>query len=193
MDLTDRELFALLKQQDENALAALYDRYGALAYSIAYRVLESKEAAEEVVQDVFMSVWNNPSTWNPSKGKLISWLATVTRNRAIDRLRKDQRRTDTTQGTSLEDLPSLSAHRDRVGDPLWADGLLLRELMNRLPDEQQQMIEYAYFKGLTHRAISEATQIPLGTVKTRLRSGLQKLRQLWAIEDDMPASEQDET
>ncbi len=185
---------AQLERKDDQALAALYDRYGVAVYSMAYRVLGTKESAEEVAQDVFLYVWKHPSMWDPQRGKLISWLLTVTRNRAIDRLRKE-RRGGEALSTPLDELPYLTAQQDeRMGGTNWANGRLMQQLINELPGEQATLIELAFFKGMTHSEIAGATKIPLGTVKTRLRSGLKRLRGLWMQETDaVKESGQDET
>lgn len=172
----DVELVERLKQRDETALSTLYDRYATPTYSVAYRVLGNHEAAEEIVQDLFLFFWNRPSAWDPSKGRLINWLLAVVRNRSIDRLRRDRLPLETNE-TPLDDLTHYLAAPS--AEPRWEDRQVLRDLMRRLPEEQMVLIELAFFKGMTHSGIAAKLQLPLGTVKTRLRTGIQRLRVLW--------------
>lgn len=173
-DHGDRELMQRLVRHDQAALAELYDRYANLIYSMAVRVLGSPTLAEETTQDVFMEVWNRPTAWDASRGRLSSWLLTVTRYTAIDRLRREKRSPDV-----AEFAPDESAPSDLARDPMWEDGQALRGLLARLPTEQAQVIELAFFYGLTHSEMAESLGLALGTVKTRVRLGLQKLRELW--------------
>jgi RNA polymerase sigma-70 factor (ECF subfamily) len=174
----DTHLLQRVGQQDQDALLLLYQRYGNLVYSLAMRVLREPGLAEEVTQDVFLKVWRHPERWNPALGHFTSWLLTITRNAAIDRLRTEKRKPDfsSSAGETLENTPVATSD---ANDPLWFDGQLLRRLMSNLPTEQRQVIELAYFLGFTHSELAEHLGLPLGTVKTRLRIGLQKLRALW--------------
>jgi RNA polymerase sigma-70 factor, ECF subfamily len=174
----DQELVERVAQQDQAALTALYQRYGTLVYSLAYRVLNNAHLAEEVTQDTFMKVWRGSTRWDSERGRFSSWLLTIARYTAIDRLRQEQRHT-TANATSLDDAPPVSTDIGRPDDPLLQDGQLLRQLMQQLPEEQSQVIKMAFFMGLTHRELAEKLNLPLGTVKTRVRLGLQKLRKLW--------------
>lgn len=172
---SDAELITRLSRRDQAALAALYERYANLVYSLALRVVQDGRLAEEVTQDVFMEVWNRPERWDAQKGRFSSWLLTVTRYTAIDRLRGERGR--------AEDMPyedTLSHQPD--ADPLsaWAEAEALRPLLAQLPPEQRHMIDLAFFQGLTHSQIAERTGLPLGTVKTRLRTALTHLREWWS-------------
>jgi RNA polymerase sigma-70 factor, ECF subfamily len=175
---SDAELMHLVQSQDQNALMALYQRYGNLVYSQALYVLRASSLAEEVTQDVFLKMWHQAERWDPSRGQLSSWLLTVSRHAAIDRLRKEQRRPGL-DAASLESVAYTLQDRGTIDDPLWHDGQLLRRLIGQLPVEQQQVIDLAYYQGLTHSELSQHLDLPLGTVKTRLRLGLSKLRALW--------------
>lgn len=174
----DSDLMELIVAQDQEALLLLYQRYGSPVYSLALRILRDPGQAEEVTQDTFLKVWQRSSQWDPNKGQLSSWLLTIARYTAIDRLRKERRIT-TQAVTSLEETVDPPATQGLVGDRLWQDGQLLRELMTQLPSEQAQVIELAFFLGLTHSELAEHLGWPLGTVKTRLRLGLHRLRTLW--------------
>lgn len=170
----DIELIQRIHQREEAALLALYQRYGSLVYGLALRVLQNPTPAEEVTQDIFLKIWQRPERWNPAAGHFHSWLLTITRNAAIDRLRRE--RHNWTQ--TLEPLEHLGAG-EPDGEINWYDGQLLATLLMELPSEQRQLIELAFFQGYTHSELAENLALPLGTVKTRLRSGLQKLRALW--------------
>ncbi len=173
---TDAELLTQIGQHSQPALLVLYQRYGNLVYSLALQTLRQPVLAEEVTQDVFLKLWQQPGRWDPALGQLSSWLLAITRNASIDRLRREARHqaTDigvvTDAGTEPSATPDLGA---------WADGQLLRDLMRQLPPEQRELIELAFYRGYTHSELSEGLGVPLGTVKTRLRAGMQKLRALW--------------
>lgn len=180
---TDSEIMRRIRRQDQQALSELYTRYGGPVYSIAMRVLRNPSHSEEVTQDIFLRVWEKGEQWDPEKGKLSSWLLTMARHAAIDRLRKETRRPDISDAP-LEDMPEIVSRIARVDTPQWQNGQLLREMLGELPDEQSQVIDMAFFSGFTHSQISEQLDLPLGTVKTRVRLGLQKLRSLWQEASD---------
>jgi RNA polymerase sigma-70 factor (ECF subfamily) len=177
---SDEELMAAVVQRDPRALEALYDRYGAVVYSLARRILGDAHRAEDVVQDIFLRLWDRPQLYVASRGQLLTWLLTLARNRAIDHLRaqgRQQRFLRSPAGAQLE-------AQDPAEQASWAleRQQVLAALAN-LPPEQREAIELAYFRGLTHREIAEATGLPLGTVKTRIRLAMQKLRSLLLQEE----------
>ena len=176
----DASLMRRLVAQDQTALSELYERYGRLVYSFSLRVLQNSTLAEEATQDTFLKVWNQPQSWNPELGKLVSWLLTITRYTAIDRLRREKRVAPATT-FSLDDRVFDMGERTEDTEPDWLDGELLRSLMQRLPPEQRELLELAYFQGMTHTELAKALQLPLGTVKTRLRIGLQRLKGFWRL------------
>lgn len=168
---------ALLKRiadGDEAALSALFHHFGSKVYGMAYTVLKNTALAQEVAQDTFMHIWKNPAAWDASKGQFSSWLLTVTRYSAIDRLRREVRRTG--QDVELRDEIATDENDDSLIHRLESDDAI-RSLAH-LPDEQRRVIELAYFQGMKHSEIAEFLHTPLGTVKTRLRLGLHKLRDL---------------
>ncbi|MGQ9888670.1 MAG: sigma-70 family RNA polymerase sigma factor [Aggregatilineales bacterium] len=175
---TDIDLMRRVRSGDQQALAALYDRYGGPVYSVALFVLRNRPQAEEVTQSVFLRVWQRAEHWDPARGQLISWLLALARYTAIDTLRREQRRPAPLE-TPLDDMARLAAQPNPIDDPLWHDGQALRQLLSRLPPEQSQAIHLAFFNGMTHSEIAAALGLPLGTVKTRLRLGLNKLREWW--------------
>jgi RNA polymerase sigma-70 factor (ECF subfamily) len=170
----DLRLIQRIQLRDQRALLELYQAYGSGVYGLALRVLQNQGLAEEVTQDIFLKVWQQPERWNPALGQFSSWLLTITRNAAIDRLRKERH----TYARQVEHIETISEGRSG-DDSLWYDGQVLASLLTQLPPEQRQLIELAFFQGYTHSELSEGLRLPLGTVKTRLRSGLQKLRTLW--------------
>jgi RNA polymerase sigma-70 factor, ECF subfamily len=151
-------------------MAALYDRYSSLVYSVALRVLGDTGVAEDVLQEVFMQLWRNPGLFDASRGNLAPWLAVITRNRAIDSLRKRRPETD------LEDVV-VSVEPDMAGDAQRGRAMeKVRGALGNMPLAQRSALEMAYFEGLTHTEIAAKTGEPLGTVKTRIRAGLLALR-----------------
>jgi len=170
----DGEMAAQLKRGDATAIESLYDRYGRLAYGLALRILNDRQAAEDVVQDAFVGVWRNAGSFDRSRGSLRNWLLAVVHNRAIDRLRGTAR---TRQETQLETIERTAA----VPDPWEAVALDLErkqivEAFRQLPEAQRLTLELAYFRGYTHTEIARHLNLPLGTVKGRMRMGLEKMR-----------------
>ena len=173
---TDSVLLSQIADRSQHAMLALYRRYGGLVYSLALQTLRRPTLAEEVTQDVFLKLWQQPERWNPALGQLSSWLLTITRNAAIDRLRREARHQASDWPEPVEAEPTATLTPDVAA---WADGQLLRDLLQQLPPEQRELIELAFYRGYTHSELAEGLSIPLGTVKTRLRTGMQKLRGLW--------------
>ena len=171
----DDELIAAVVRGDPQALVALYDRHGRLAFALAYRILGDAGTAEEAVQDAFLLVWRRAASFDAARGGgARAWLLTIVRNRAIDarRRRSGQHR----QAFGLESVEETPAGPDVWGEvALGLDRDRVRSAIDALPEEQRRTIDLAYFEGLTHREIAERTGTPLGTVKGRLRLGLQRL------------------
>lgn len=173
-DLRAASLIEQVAQGNSDALVALYDEYGRLAFSLAYRILEDATAAEEVVQDAFERVWNNAADFDTSRGKVRTWLMSIVHHRAIDVVRSRQRRRE----TPLDNAPVDRQHSQpdvSVAVLQTLTGEEVRRAAAQLPEEQQHAIGWAYFGGLTQHEISERTGIPLGTVKSRIRLGLRHL------------------
>jgi len=171
----DTEIMKRIAVQDSQALQMLYQHYGKGVYSLAYRILQNSTLAEEVTQDTFLKIWQHNDHWDPEKGKLSNWLLRITQFTAIDRLRREQRQ-PALHPTSIEDSDEMLNISSGIQ---WQEGTVLRGLITQLPQEQASLIELAFFQGLTHSEIAATTHIPLGTVKTRLRTGLQRLQELW--------------
>lgn len=175
--------------RDQQALMLLYNAYSTAVYSIAYRVLQEATAAEEVTQDTFLKAWNQAERWDPARGKLKSWLLAIAHYSAIDRLRRE-RRQPALADDPIEESESLMGSAETVtGGTALHDRALMGQMLNLLPEEQARLIRMAFFHGLSHSEIAEVTRIPLGTIKTRLRVGMQRLRVLWLEGDGEPPHE----
>jgi RNA polymerase sigma-70 factor, ECF subfamily len=174
---TDDQLLAALAQRDLNALEELYDRYSKVAYSLAYRIVGDRGNAEDVVQDAFLSVWRQAGTYKRDRGAARTWLMSIVHHRSIDRLRSGASSSNT---MPYDELPESSEETTKpsIWQLAWNNvrGDMIRRALERLPVEQKKSIELAYFSGYTQAEIAELMGVPLGTVKGRMRIGLQKLR-----------------
>jgi RNA polymerase sigma-70 factor (ECF subfamily) len=179
-DLSDAELIELVANGEARALEVLYDRYSRVVYSFALRIVGDSQLAEEILQEVFFRVWQQGSGFQSNRGSLITWLLSITHNLAIDEVRKRNRRP---QKADSEDpelvLSGMADESTDIEQEVWLSGVrtAIVEALDRVPKEQRVVIELAYFRGLTQREIAETLGQPLGTVKTRMRLGLQKLRE----------------
>lgn len=171
------ELLERVRAHDADALLSLYRLHGQRVFSLAYRLLLDRSAAEEIVQDTFWKLWQRPDMFDPQRGALISWLYTVSRNLALDRKRKENRRAVENVMLNIDGrVPgAMAPEMAAMADP--AVSRAIRSAMDALPADQKDVIELAYFEGTTHSEISERLGAALGTVKTRLRLGLSKLRE----------------
>ncbi len=180
-DLQDDEsLIRLITEGQSAALGVLYDRYGRLVFSLAFQVTSDAAVAEEITQEVFLQIWNKATTYQSSQGKVTTWITSVARHRAIDSLRRRGARPEGHQ-IDFED----SEEPDLV-DPVAVEEQVefsqrskaVRRAIARLPPDQKKALALAFFKGLTHQEIAEQTGEPLGTVKTRIRLAMIKLKQI---------------
>jgi RNA polymerase sigma-70 factor (ECF subfamily) len=170
----DAALIARMRAGDQSAMADVYDRYSGVVYGVALRVLANTTAAEDVVQEIFLQLWRNPQSFDAERGRLAPWLAVIARNRAIDHLRK--RPTE----DSIDELP-ISTGVDLESDSGQKLAIeKVRGVLAQLPAEQRKALELAYFEGMTHSEIAGKTGEPLGTIKTRIRTGLLALRKAFA-------------
>lgn len=183
--LDDQALMRLITHLQEDALSELYDRYSRLVYSIAFNAVNDPSLAEEISQEVFIRIWQNAASYRPDQGKVVTWLASITRYRSIDTIRRQKVRPEGNQSPWIEsdslDMPdpiNLESEverierRDRV-----------RLAIAQLPKEQKIALAYAYFQGYSHREIAVTLDEPIGTIKTRIRLGMQKLRQVLSEEN----------
>jgi len=170
------QLLQAIAAGDEAALAQLYDQYRGVLFGFLMRILGSREEAEDVLQEVFIQVWRRAADYEPDRGKPFTWLVTLTRSRGIDRLRQRAAR-DRTVAASAEQNPEEAS--DAAADTYRAEQReIVTAALDRLPEEQRQTLLLAYFDGLTQTEIAKRLNAPLGTVKTRMRSGMIKLREL---------------
>jgi len=184
--LEDHTLMDLVARQDESALGELYDRYSRLVFSVAYRVIGDRDSAEEITLDVFTRVWTNAHTYQVEKAKVSTWITRMTRNRSIDVLRQEEVRPlkHSIGWADVSPEPKSGGSGPEEGAQLSLQQQRVRSAVHTLPDEQQEALALAYFNGYTHQEISELLGLPLGTVKGRIRAGMQKLRLL--LQADRP-------
>ena len=170
---TDDALIGALAGRDLTALAVLYDRYGRVAYALAYRILGEPEAAEDVVHDGFLSAWRGAGSYRSERGNVRGWLLSIVLHRAVDVLR----RKTTFRPAPLEVAEQRPADEDTAEEATRnVEHATVRAALEALPQAQRRTIELAYFGGYTHVELAEIMGVPLGTVKGRMRIGLQKLR-----------------
>lgn len=173
--LSDEALVALAARAEESALAELYDRYGRIAYGLALRVLRDQALAEDAVQEAFLAVWRSAATFVPERAKASSWILTLVHRRAVDLVRREERRRAEPLGEELgadtegsaADVAWLRLERERV-----------QEALRRLPDQEREALELAYYGGFTQSQLAERLGLPIGTIKSRMFSGLARLREL---------------
>ncbi len=174
----DEFLLRRIQRRDETALEELYDRQSTAVYSLALRIVGDRAAAEDVLSDVFWRVWRRAETFDPRRGSPTAWLLTITRRRALDELRMGARRERRERSPdAMGEVPQERAP-SQEGEALAGEVQEhVREALSALPPEQRGPIELAYFEGLTHVEIADRLQEPLGTIKTRIRTGMQRLRE----------------
>jgi RNA polymerase sigma-70 factor (ECF subfamily) len=190
--LADEDLMTLVDDKDPEAFEAFYDRHGGAAYSLAHRIVGDPGMAEDVTQEAFLSMWRSTARYDPARGSVRAWALGIVRNRAIDALRRSSRpapRLDADDEATLESQPAgertdaEAIRRETAGR--------LREALGRLPRDQSQVIELAYFGGFSHSEIAAMLGAPIGTIKGRMRLGLEKIRATLAEgtpEEDVPGA-----
>ena len=174
--LSDEALLALCSRADEKALGELYDRYGRVAYGLALRIVRDRALAEDAVQEAFLAVWRSAGAFLAEQGKPSTWILTLVHRRAVDLVRREERRraepleeTDHPTGEATDEEAWLRAQRQVV-----------QEALRKLPPEQREAIELAYYGGFTQSELAERLGLPLGTIKSRMFTGLKRLRELLA-------------
>jgi RNA polymerase sigma-70 factor, ECF subfamily len=178
--LDDETLMRLVVEQDVRALETLYSRYSRPIFSLALKILGDRELVEEVVQEVFLRLWTRAQGFDPQRGKLLSWLLTITHHRAIDELRRRRGQPETDgfqEQLAAADVPDAdpSSSLDNV-----VEREVVQQALSQLPESQRKPIQMAYYGGMTQVEIALALKEPLGTIKTRMRLGMQKLRLILA-------------
>lgn len=171
---TDADLLRNIHAGEQTALSELYQRYGNYMYGLSLRIIGEENAAEDAVQDTLLKIWNAAGQWEPTHDA-VHWLMKIARNTAIDHLRR--KRTAPVQ-TAYEEEIGQDTSDESASPDRQQDQHAIRESLRNLPTEQRTVIELAFFEGLTHNLIAERLRLPLGTIKTRLRLGLQKLKVL---------------
>ena len=176
-------LVARIAQRDSDALSDLYRQFSSLVLGLSRRVLKSQEEAEDVLQEVFVQVWNQAERYDPARSSVSTWLSLITRSRSIDRLRS-RRVQERTAQSSAEENPQEDTSPEGMGNVLEDERRgRLREALAELPDEQREVLELAFFRGMTQTEIAAATDTPLGTVKTRTLLAMRKMRK--ALQDEI--------
>lgn len=167
-----------LKNRKQSALDYLYDHYSGALYGVIFRILKKEEISEEVLQDVFLKVWNKIDAYDSSKGKLFTWMLNIARNHAIDKTRSKEMN----KGKKTDDIDYLVNKIDtRENAELQIDAIGLKEVLMGLSEDQRFIVDQLYLKGYTQSEVAEEFNIPLGTVKTRLRSAMIELRSILRI------------
>jgi RNA polymerase sigma-70 factor (ECF subfamily) len=173
--LSDEALVALAARSEQSALAELYDRFGRPAYGLALRILRDESLAEDAVQEAFLTLWRTSARFVPERGKASTWILTLVHRRAVDLVRREERR----RADALEQAPE-QVSRDAVDEEAWLrlQRERVQDALRKLPDQQREAIELAYYGGFTQSELAERLGQPLGTIKSRMFMGLARLREL---------------
>lgn len=177
MPRIENDIWLRIREGDSVAFGELYDGFASAMFSLSLQILNDRWEAEEVIQDVFTYLWRKPEAFSPEKGKFSSWLLVLTRNRSIDRYRSRKRRTDKAENDEILGSRSDPSQKDASDEATASDErTCLHEAFSELPEDQRRVLELSYFKGMNHMEISEFLDLSLGTVKSRIRLGVEKLR-----------------
>lgn len=171
-----------LLKRDDKAFQWLYEHYSAALYGVLLKIVREEEQAQDLMQDVFVKIWNNLSSYDTQKGRLFTWMLNIARNTAIDSIRsgKAMSRPASAQTISTDDEGTYTVDRQYAVAPENTDFIGLKDVVGQLRPERRQLIDLVYFGGYTHEEAAEELSLPLGTVKTRIRSALQELKQLFS-------------
>lgn len=177
----EKELMKRIKARDPKALEQLYDIYSTLLYGLVIPIVKKREEAEDVLQEVFITIWEKASTFDEDRGNVYSWIVTLTRNKAIDRIRSKGYKSQQKASVSTSE-PDFTLEGDRY-DPLETTihsdrAELVKMALDQIPEKQREVIKIAYYQGMTQSEIADHLNLPLGTVKTRTRQGLIKLKDI---------------
>jgi RNA polymerase sigma-70 factor, ECF subfamily len=172
--LTDEAVLALVARSDETALAELYDRFGRVAYGLALRILRDPSLAEDAVQEAFLAVWRTADRFLAERAKASTWVLTIVHRRAVDVVRREERR----RAEPIEDEPHPAGEATDEEASLRERRRIVQEALSKLPAEQRQALELAYYGGLTQSELAERLGQPLGTIKSRMFAALARLREL---------------
>lgn len=179
----DKDLLRRIAQKDPVALSLLYDQYNRLLFGLLISILKKKTEAEDILQEVFSNIWEKADQFDPDRGTGYTWIVSLTRNKGIDRLRSKVYKEQKKQSTSLDNddvyYPLYSSENNPLEDTILSDRAdMVRKALQQISEKQRKVIEISYFSGLSQSEISEEYDIPLGTVKTRMRDGMMKLRDI---------------
>ena len=174
---TEQELVSSLKCNNKEAFEYLYDHYSSALYGIILKIVRDEERAADVMQDTFLKIWKNISSYNVEKGSLFTWILNVARNTAIDRLRLDLKNENS---VSWDNVPESDLGNNVIFNPIPAT-IDIRAIVSRLLPEKSLLIDMVYFQGYTHEEVSEKLSLPLGTVKSRIRKALIELREIFGV------------
>jgi RNA polymerase sigma factor (sigma-70 family) len=174
--LSDEALVALVARSDDDALAALYDRYGRVAYGLALRILRDAALAQDAVQEAFLQAWRQASSFDAARAKPSTWLLTLVHRRSVDLVRREQRR----RAEPIEDVPQELGEATDDEAALRERRQIVQHALRRLPPDQREALELAYYGGYTQSQLAERLGVPLGTIKSRMFGGLTRLRELLA-------------
>ena len=169
----EQDLTGLLKQHSEEAFNYLYDHYSGSLYGIINQIVTNKETANDILQEVFINIWSKIDSYDPAKGRLFTWMLNIARNAAIDKIRSKSYQ-DNLKNQPFPDNVHSKLNQYVVKPAV--DDIGLKRIISRLNDEYRTLIELSYFQGFTHEEIAKALDVPLGTVKTRIRTALIQLR-----------------
>lgn len=173
-ELTDEEVLARVARADEAALAELYDRYGGVAYGLAHRILRDQSLAQDAVQEAFLAVWRTAASFDPRRGKASTWLLTFVHRRAVDVVRYEDRR----RARPLDDAPIASGDATDETAAVREQRRAVQAALAQLPPDQREALELAYYGGLSQSELAERLGQPLGTIKSRMFTGLSRMREL---------------
>ena len=171
---SDEDVLAAIAGGDDQGLAELYDRYGRLAYGLAYRVLRDQALAEDAVQDAFLAIWRSADGYRRERAKPSTWILTLVHRRAVDLVRREDRR----RGERLDEAPEAAAASVPEEADLREKRTAVQAALRELPQDQRQALELAYYGGFTQSELAERLGVPLGTIKSRMFAGLTRLREL---------------
>jgi RNA polymerase sigma-70 factor (ECF subfamily) len=176
ISLTEPELIQAIQNKDKIGAEALYDMYSASLYGVIFRIVQREEIAEDLLQDTFVRIWNSFSSYDPSKGKLFTWMVNIARNIAIDKTRSK----DFRNGLKTEDIDNnVLSIEGNFQSEMNTETLGIKELVEKLKPDHKLVLDLVYYKGYTHVEVAEQLEIPLGTVKTRLRNAIITLRKVF--------------
>jgi RNA polymerase sigma-70 factor (ECF subfamily) len=173
-EVSDEALLVRCSRADDSALGELYDRYGRVAYGLALRIVRDRALAEDAVQEAFLAVWRSSGTYSAAQGKPSTWILTLVHRRAVDVVRREERR----RSEPLEDVAQPTGEATDEEAWLRTQRQVVQEALQKLPPDQREAIELAYYGGFTQSELAERLDLPLGTIKSRMFTGLRRLREL---------------